>query len=41
MVDGRVSKSSVAGSPESLIVLIFRFQVGSRRGPLLRPNFRL
>ena len=41
MVDGRVSKSSVARSPESLTVLIFWFQVGSRCWPLPRPNLQL
>ena len=41
MVDGRVSKSSVARSSRSLIALIFRFQAGSRCGPLPRPNLQL
>jgi len=41
VVDGRVSESSVARSPESLIALIFRFQVGSRCWPLPRPNLQL
>jgi len=41
VVDGRVSKSSVAGSPESLIALIFQFQVSSKCWPLPRPNLQL
>ena len=41
MVDGRVSESSVARSPESLIALIFQFQVSSKCWPLPRPNFQL
>ncbi len=41
MVDGRVSESSVARSPESLIALIFQFQVSSKCWPLPRPNLQL
>ena len=41
MVDGRVSKSSVARSSGSLIALIFRFQVGSRCRRLPRPNLQI
>ena len=41
MVDGRVSESSVARSPESLIALIFQFQVSSKCWPLPRPSLQL
>ena len=41
MVDGRVSKSSVARSPESLIALIFQFPVSSRCRRLPRPNLQI
>ncbi len=41
MVDGRVSKSSVARSSESLIALIFRFQIGSRRRRLPRLSLQI
>jgi len=41
VVDGRVSKSSVARSSGSLIALIFRFQVGSRCRRLPRPNLQI